>query len=472
MVFNSFSFGLFFAAVFASYLWLQGRWRQQKLLLVGASYLFYSAWNPPLVALLAFSTAVDWWAAHWMVRATAPRQQRLALVVSLVSNLGLLSAFKYGNFFLANFVAVAHVAGIHYQPPAWDIVLPVGISFYTFQTLSFSIDVFRGKIDPRNTSFLNFALFVCFFPQLVAGPIVRAVDFLPQLEKQRPLTWRLFVWGVVLLSLGLFQKTVLADAIFARTADLAFGRIEQLGCLDAWTGALGFAGQIYCDFAGYSTAAIGVAMCFGFTLPDNFWLPYGAIGFSDFWRRWHISLSSWLRDYLYISLGGNRCGPVRTLMNLMLTMLLGGLWHGASWNFVLWGGLHGMFLIVERLWRKGSRGRDGPMLWIFGWGLTQLAVLVAWVPFRCRTFQETAAYLVSMTYAPPFRGGVLSASNMALTLSAAFGLYVFHLLRRQRRLETDLNRLSSTGLGVLVAGLWVAIWLAHPEDRSFIYFQF
>src|SRR5688572_18835656 len=256
--------------------------------------------------------------------------------------------FKYGTFLLDNFVTIVNSMGIDYQPAKPNIILPAGISFYTFTTLCYTIDMYKRESKPVKT-LLDFSLFVTFFPHLVAGPIVRPPQLVPQFATPKSANRQQMMQGLFLLTLGLFMKVVMADTFLAGPSDSVFNFGNQLSGLDAWMGVLAFSGQIFFDFAGYSTCAIGVAMCLGFTLPENFRFPYAAIGFSDFWRRWHITLSSWLRDYLYIPLGGNRKGKGRTYINLMLTMLLGGLWHGASWTFVVWGGLHGLYLCAERL---------------------------------------------------------------------------------------------------------------------------
>ncbi len=461
MIYNSFTFAIFFALVLFIYDRLPG-WTSQKTSLLIASYLFYAAWNPPFVLILAFSTAIDWAAARLMRHA---KFRRPALAISLASNLGLLAFFKYANFLLENYQNLARHLGIEHQPPSLDIVLPVGISFYTFQTLSFTIDVYRGHLDPRKYSLLDFALFVSFFPQLVAGPIVRAADFLPQLLASR-MAKRNYGWGFCLLTFGLFEKTVLADTFLAPASDVVFGA-EEISALDAWIGALAFSGQIFFDFAGYSTCAIGVALCLGFNLPDNFRTPYGAATFSDFWRRWHISLSTWLRDYLYISLGGNRRGTLRTRVNLFLTMLLGGLWHGASWNFVLWGALHGAFLAIERV-----LGRN-PATPNLGWRLaTQLGVLVAWVPFRAPTLESTGGFLASMTGLSSATTDVTTFANRALVITTVAALYAVHTLLRSTSLEHLASRMSPAAIGSGLAACWLSIWLAQHDDRSFIYFQF
>src|SRR4029079_4993618 len=286
--------------------------------------------------------------------------------------------------------------GVAYQPAHYDIVLPVGISFYTFATLSYTLDIYlRRALPARN--FLDYALFVTFFPHLVAGPIMRPTELVPQFAKPRRATADQLRFGLALMTLGLFNKIVLADSFLATAAERIYDSDKLPGALDAWIGTLAFSGQIFCDFAGYSTTAIGVALCLGFAMPDNFRFPYAAIGFSDFWRRWHITLSSWLRDYLYIPLGGNRHGPARTYASLMGTMLLGGLWHGAAWTFVVWGGLHGTYLAVER-WLKSRFAGWKPEPWAFvALGLlTYVLVNITWVFFRAKTFTHAASMLQSM----------------------------------------------------------------------------
>ena len=267
----------------------------------------------------------------------------------MVVNLGMLGYFKYGEFLLENFVTFAASLGVTYQPPEWNIILPVGISFYTFATLSYTLDVYLRRAKPAK-HFLDYALFVTFFPHLVAGPIMRPTELVPQFAEPRRATLHQLYFGLALIILGLFQKVVLADGFLAPVVEKVYDAREGVPMmLDAWVATLAFSGQIFCDFAGYSSTAIGVALCLGFAMPDNFRFPYAAVGFSDFWRRWHITLSSWLRDYLYIPLGGNRFGPARTYTALMGTMLLGGLWHGAAWTFVVWGGLHGLYLCGRAL---------------------------------------------------------------------------------------------------------------------------
>src|ERR1700726_729971 len=387
MLFNSLTFVVFFVVVVALY-WSIGSWTARKNLLVVPSSLFYCAWNPPFAALLFSTTAMDFWLGRQIAKAKDQPAKRRWLVASVCMNLSMLGFFKYGNFLLQNFQWLVARIGIIYQPPHLDILLPVGISFYTFHSLSYTLDIYRGVLQPTR-SLRDFVLAVSFFPQLVAGPIVRAGDFLPQLVHPPRLKTNQFLWGLALMTLGLFEKIVLADTLLSGPADRIFGYAGPLVTLDSWAGVLAFAGQIFFDFAGYSITAIGAALTLGFHLKDNFRFPYAAIGFSDFWRRWHITLSSWLRDYLYIPLGGNRHGEIRTYTSLMTTMLLGGLWHGANWTFVAWGGLHGLYLAAERgLRARFSDYRPGPLA-LFALGLlTYTLVNVTWVFFRAKTFSR------------------------------------------------------------------------------------
>ncbi|QDT17658.1 MBOAT family O-acyltransferase [Alienimonas californiensis] len=488
MQFHSPGFLLFFAAVLLVHHVLPLPWRAKKAALLGFSYLFYAAEHPPFVALLAVSTVVDWFAAKGMHGAVTPGMRRFWLGLSLTSNLGMLGYFKYGGFLIENFVAAVHALGwTGYEPGGTSILLPVGISFFTFQTLSYTIDVYRGNAPPW-PSLLDFALYVSFFPQLVAGPIVRATDFLPQLTAPRRADSGRFCWGLSLIVVGLFEKVALADAFLGPAANAAFGApgaegaADRLaagyGFADAWIGTLAFAGQIFCDFAGYSTCAIGVAMCLGFALPENFRFPYAAVGFSDFWRRWHISLSGWLRDYLYIPLGGNRGGRWFTLRNLALTMLLGGLWHGAAWTFLAWGGLHGALLIAERSLRSAPVARWS--LWSRWYGelaliaATFLAICVTWTFFRAGSFAQAAAMLEAMSGL----NGVAPATAVdwavaGPALAAVAGLLTVHYLRRHTTLEA-----AAAGWGwgwislSLVLMALATAFAPRPDDATFIYFQF
>ncbi|UPG87908.1 MBOAT family protein [Luteibacter aegosomatis] len=465
MLFNSLTFLVFFAVVFPVYLLLP-RWGWRKGFLLAASYVFYAAWNPAYVVILAFSTTLDWWLARRIAATDHVGRRKILLLVSLVANLGLLGFFKYGGFVLANTQSLLGLMGIAYAPPGWDIVLPVGISFYTFASLSYTIDVYRGEIDGR-TDLRDYALFVAFFPHLVAGPIVRARALLPQLEKPTLPTADQAAYGLVLVLIGLFCKSVFADRLFAPVVDMVYAGAGTHGLVPTLAAFFGFAGQIYFDFGGYSLCAIGLALCFGFAFPDNFRFPYGARGFSDFWRRWHISLSTWLRDYLYIPLGGSRGGAWATSRNLMLTMLLGGLWHGASWMFVAWGGLHGLFLVVERAWRKRWpaltwRGADALLTIV-----TFLLVCVAWVPFRAATPDIAWAFLKGFTR---IEGGSVA---QVVALAAALIMFAWQWRHRDSSLDEWLARAPEGGRAAIAAVCLIGLFLASGGDeRAFIYFQF
>lgn len=469
MVFNSLVFVVFFVVVLGLYRVLPS-WPAKKVLLLVASYVFYGAWNPPFVLLLLFSSVIDYWAAQRMAASEDQRSRRAYLMVSLVGNLGLLGFFKYGEFLLENFVALAQAVGIDWHPATPDIILPVGISFYTFQTLSYTIDVYRRDLKPVR-SFIDFAVFVSFFPQLVAGPIVRAADFLYQLERERFVEARALGWGLFLMTLGLFEKMVLADGLLADTADQVFGSPGPTSQLDSWLGVVAFAGQIFCDFAGYSICAIGASLCFGFHLVDNFRFPYAAVGLRDFWRRWHISLSTWLRDYLYIPLGGNRR---RTAFALMATMVLGGLWHGASWNFVVWGTLHGLYLVAERRITRAvgdaAWARSAPVRFAVG-VLTFALVCLAWVFFRARDLPGSAMIVASMLGAIP-APPILTTLSIVKVVGVMGVLVGVHIAMRNTRIEVVAARMPAVLLTLLWTAMAIAIVLVQGGGDAFIYFQF
>ncbi len=476
MLFNSITFLVFFLVVFGIYR-LPLPWTAKKTHLTVSSYIFYAAWNPPFVVLLWLSTAVDWFVAKRMARTERPSRRKLLLLASLATNLGLLGFFKYGNFLLDNFVFIVNSIGIDYSPAPGNIVLPVGISFFTFQTLSYTIDVYHRKMEPWKR-FGDFALFVSFFPQLVAGPIVRASKFLPQCEEYPRVNWRQLGLGLTLIIVGLFEKTFLADGILAPVADPVYNAWSQVDSWAAMIGTLAFSGQIYFDFAGYSTCAIGVALCFGFVFMDNFHVPYGAIGFSDFWRRWHISLSTWLRDYLYVPLGGNRGGEAKTKRNLALTMLLGGLWHGASWRFMVWGGLHGLYLSVERILKRRFGAMPGGshiLVQIPLALLTFALVTLTWTFFRAESF--TAAFHIILCIfgirgAPPESVHALDGFSAFSVLGLTAMMLLTHFLLRDINFRDLVSRLPVWVRILALIGLTVLIILAPGDKSAFIYFQF
>jgi len=471
LVFNSLTFVVFFVLVLILHS-MPFSWRTRKVNLLVASYLFYAAWNPPFVILLWVSTVVDWYAAQKLVHAQGQGARRAWMLLSVVANLGMLSYFKYGTFLLENFSTLVATFGIIYKPPGFDIVLPVGISFYTFATMSYTLDVYLRRAAPAR-NFLDYALFVTFFPHLVAGPIMRPTELVPQFAEPRRATPDMLRFGLALMTLGLFQKVVLADGFLARAAELVYDGKSAPGALDAWIGTLAFSGQIFCDFAGYSTIAIGAALCLGFAMPDNFRFPYAAIGFSDFWRRWHITLSSWLRDYLYIPLGGNRHGEARTYLALMATMLLGGLWHGASWTFVVWGGLHGTYLAGERLLRSRFAGyRPGPLALLLIGLLTYALVNVTWVFFRAHSFGKAWEVLVGMFGGNGKTEPLLPTAQLVMVTLIVVGIVIAHWQMRNRTLESAIAQTPA----LLLSGVWAlmafAIVIAQGAGNAFIYFQF
>ncbi|GAB4538598.1 MAG: MBOAT family protein [Pleurocapsa sp.] len=366
--------------------------KAQNLLLLAASYIFYGYWDWRFLLLLIFSTVIDFLLSQGIARSHNENQRKLLLSVSLISNLSILGFFKYFNFFTSSFIDLLNSLGIEANALTLKVILPVGISFYTFQTLSYTIDVYRRDLKPAK-SILDFAVYVAFFPQLVAGPIERATNFLPQISSLRKIDLAQINAGIFLILWGYFKKLVIADNV-ANIANPVFDNYTQYQGLDVVLGILAFTVQIYCDFSAYSDIARGLAKLMGFELIVNFKLPFFAINPSDFWSRWHISLSSWLRDYLYIPLGGNRRGEFNTYRNLFLTMLLGGLWHGAAWNFVLWGAYQGFILVIYRLFDKNPEhlnpwGGQYPAYRVLGKMLLMFILAnIGWVIFRSTSLDQ------------------------------------------------------------------------------------
>ncbi len=477
MVFNSYTFIAFFILILFIHN-LPFSWKTKKVNLLLASYIFYAAWNPPFILLLWLSTVVDFYVGRALYTQENPYKKKLLLVLSLIGNLGMLFFFKYGTFFLENFVALSNAIGFDFHPATPNIILPAGISFYTFTTLCYTIDMYNKRSEPVK-SMLDFSLFVTFFPHLVAGPIVRPPQLVSQFETPRKANQKQILDGLLLLSLGLFMKVVLADSMLSDTADSVFNSQDMLPALDAWIGVLAFSGQIFLDFAGYSTCAIGVALCLGFVLPQNFNYPYAAIGFSDFWKRWHITLSAWLRDYLYIPLGGNRNGKVRTYIALMLTMLIGGLWHGANWTFVAWGGLHGIYLWIEKFFRdrknkiadedSNTTRLNLGFLYAF---LTFMMVNITWVFFRSDTFGKSWQLLQSMFLITTDGKALLTTLAIIKVAVIIPSILLFHWFMRNTKVLDVAYKLSWFWLGVIWSFLLLMLIWAQESGSSFIYFQF
>ena len=462
MLFTTFPFLGFLLLVLALFYGLPQQYR--RVLLLVSSLLFYMAWNAKFVVLILGLITVDYFAALW-ISMRSGGQRRMALLVSLAANIGMLGWFKYANFARETWAHIFRPAGQIVHP--LNIILPLGISFHTFQSISYVIDVYRGE-QAAVTNYVDYALFVSFFPQLVAGPIVRAREFFHDLWNWKAPTGAEWQRGVAIILTGFVKKLVFADQ-FALIADRYFVNPTALpGLLPAWTGTFAFALQIFFDFSGYTDIAIGVALLFGFHFPENFRRPYLSASITEFWRRWHMSLSRWLRDYVYFSLGGNRQGELRTYLNLMLTMLLGGLWHGASWNFVIWGGYHGALLAVERMvWGRGER--RGLMRIPLG-VVTFVLVCIGWVFFRAKTLDAALFVLRQMfTIDDPGRS-LLGPWQWRLAL---LGLLVA-LAEEFRGMLTRLavSPAWARTLALVAALLIIELFSATEQTIPFVYFQF
>jgi D-alanyl-lipoteichoic acid acyltransferase DltB (MBOAT superfamily) len=474
MLFVEPRFFLFFGLVFGLY-WLlrSDRWRKPWLLL--ASYVFYGAWDWRFLALIGLSTVVDWAIGVSLQRTNEAHARDRLMLTSLTLNLGVLFAFKYFNFFADSTVQLLTALGLEANWTTLHIILPVGISFYTFQSLSYTIDVYRREL-PARQSLLDFALFVAFFPQLVAGPIVRASTFLPQLDRERWFGEVPIRACVTLFLIGYFKKACVADNI-APFVDPVFARPEL------WTGpsiigaVMLYAVQIYGDFSGYSDMAIATAGLLGYRLPRNFDAPYLSASITEFWHRWHISLSTWLRDYLYIPLGGNRHGALMRYRNLLLTMVLGGLWHGASWNFVIWGTLHGVALAAHRLWRDSIAARlpalPGRILpaaaLVASIAMTFALVTLAWVFFRAPDLSSAVQMIgrgLSLTEHGRRSLGPWVWPTLAVLLALQWACW---RVRPERLVETLPPTAFAAGLGVAAA---IALALLPAHYKPFVYFQF
>ena len=476
MVFNSLTFLVFISIFFPLYFLLKG-WKQRWLCLI-ASYVFYGWWDWRFLGLVLFTTLLDFSLALLIHNSENDRIRKRYMILSVISNLAFLAFFKYFNFFAESFVSFLHLFGITPDWPTLHILLPIGISFYTFQSMSYTIDVYKRELEPER-NFFRFATFVSLFPQLVAGPIVRAKQFLPQFQTEKKFNWERFIEGLTQILWGLFKKVAIADTI-APIADQCFASPGSFSSLNLLIGVVIYSFQIYCDFSGYSNIACGLAQVMGFDFPLNFRTPYFSRSFSEFWTRWHISLSSWLRDYLYIPMGGSRHGQANTYRNLMLTMLLGGLWHGASWTFVVWGFLHGFYQVVQRL-LSPSCERLMNMLRIPAFVRNGFSILLvysltcfAWIFFRAMRFDIAYAYIKGIF---AFDGFAFSTVMNQFLVAKAFVLIVILLAAelaniyltnlRQLALHNPVFRVVSyTMLALLIA------FFGTFGSGAFIYFQF
>jgi D-alanyl-lipoteichoic acid acyltransferase DltB (MBOAT superfamily) len=466
MLFNSPEYAVLLSAVFLGY-WLLARRRALRLLLlVAASYFFYAWWSAYYLGLVLFTSTTDYLVGRQLRRSTTPRGRKAWLATSVVVDLGVLCTFKYFNFFVASLEAGLAQVGLPAPGLHLDVVVPVGISFYTFESLSYIIDIYRGRIEPAQSP-LEYFSFISFFPHLVAGPIMRAPGFLPQLRSAPSLTVEAGSRGLFLIAVGLIKKSVIADLLALNLVDRVFDAPARYTSAEVLAGVYGYALQLYCDFSAYSDIAIGSALLLGLQLPRNFDLPYRARSVADFWRRWHISLSTWLRDYLYFSLGGTRA-PYR---NLLVTMLLAGLWHGAAWTFVAWGLLHGLALVVTRAFHawRGERA-SSPLTRALLVLATFHFVCFAWIFFRAPSFGRAWEVLRGLT---ALTGGTANITGGLWALLAAG--FATHLVPRGLvdGTQAAMARLPAVAQAALLVAVVAAVrWLGTTAVVPFIYFQF
>jgi D-alanyl-lipoteichoic acid acyltransferase DltB (MBOAT superfamily) len=468
LLFNSAEFLCFFIAFLSLFLLLKKQRFLRNLWTVAFSLFFYYKCSGFYFLILLFSTITDYYLGFAIYKVSKKSVKRAYLILSLVSNLGILAYFKYSNFIVNSL----NDLGCDLQ--TINIFLPIGISFFTFQTLSYSIDIYRGNLKPEK-SILNFAFFVTFFPQLVAGPIVRAKEFLPQLRQKLHLSNSGFGKAVFLIGNGLFKKAVISDYISSNFVDRIFENPNLYSGFENLLGVYGYSLQIYCDFSGYSDLAIGIALLLGFNLPDNFNYPYKSSSITEFWRRWHISLSSWLKDYLYISLGGNRKGRVRTYINLMITMFLGGLWHGANWKFVFWGALHGLMLVIEKLIKPYVRLPKNKITKVVGVLFTFHFVSFCWIFFRAKTYIN--AFEIITQIFNNFDVRLIhqvfdSYTGIVLLIIVGFVLH-FKSIKIDKVYSHLLTRAPVFIKALYLAFIcWLFVQLSSSEVIPFIYFQF
>jgi len=493
MLFNSFSFLVFFPIVVLVFYLIPKKVRYIWLLV--ASYYFYMCWNAKYALLIAISTIVTWASGMLIYRAEDVKEKKGVVAGSLIINLAILFFFKYFDFTLANinfFLSKAHISVIN-NP--FDIILPVGISFYTFQALSYTIDVYRGEIEPEKNIF-RYALYVSFFPQLVAGPVERSKNLLPQIQKVEEIKpkYSEIINGLIMMLWGLFMKMVIADRV-SLLVDEVFSDVYMYGTIELVAGAIGFALQIYCDFCGYSTIAVGAARVMGINIMENFNTPYFAVSVSDFWKRWHISVSSWFKDYVYIPLGGSRCSKPKKYFNLMVTMLVSGLWHGANWTYVIWGGLHGLYQIVGDLLKPvKEKANDllGTDKTAFSFRFGQMVVTFclttfAWIFFRASDVSSAFTYIARMfTRWNPWTLFDLSLYNIGLDVTEmnilliALTLLILVDVYKYRRNKSIADFLISqnTWFRIVCIVVLVAVVLVYGEygvnfdSNQFIYFDF
>ena len=447
--------------------------KSRLLLLLVSSYVFYAHWDYRFLPLIWASSTADWLLGHAIFRAPTDASRKRWLVVTVVMNLGVLGLFKYWNFGIDSASALLQSLGLPGLEATLEVALPVGISFFTFESMSYVIDVYRGELEPHR-SYAEYLTFVAFFPHLVAGPIVRPKDLLPQLAEASHFDSNAASEGLFLIAVGLGKKVLIGDFLALRLVDQVFDSPLFYSAVEVYAAVVGYALQIYCDFSGYTDIAIGSALLLGVRFPKNFDSPYKSTSIIEFWRRWHISLSTWLRDYLYIPLGGNRRGPARTYLNLLLTMLLGGLWHGAAWTFVIWGALHGVGLAVNRFWsERWARPRMDPVpLWrrAVPLVLTFHFVCLGWIFFRAPTFG--AAWLVLQRLASL----TTHHQNLSLQVLTALGVgLAFHFVPDDlfERIKRTYIAMPAVAQGIVLFAVAILLrQIGSADSVPFVYFQF
>lgn len=476
MLFNSLPFLLFLPIVFILYWSFKESKRNQNILILISSYIFYGWWDYRFLSLLAFSTLVDYFIGLALEKKTRKRTKKKLLILSLFVNLGILGFFKYYNFFLESWVEAWGGVGVNFNLSSLNIILPVGISFYTFQTLSYTIDIYKGKIK-ATTNLINFAAFVSFFPQLVAGPIERAANLLPQFSRKKIFNSKKAIFGINLILWGLFKKIVIADNC-AVYVDSIFNNYDNVNSISLLLGAFYFSLQIYADFSGYTDIAIGVAKLFGFDLMRNFNYPYFSRNIGEFWRRWHISLSTWFRDYVYIPLGGSRVGESKRIRNVLIVFLLSGFWHGANWTFIIWGAIHAALfipLLITKTNRKHLQPVDKSLFFpslreflkIIG---TFSLVTFAWIFFRSESVSAALSYIKRILLSQKFNVEYLPIERFSVELLLLLAIFIgiewFHR-KSEHPFTGKLKWLKITAVVFMLLTLGV-----YSDYQEFIYFQF
>lgn len=464
MLFNSYVF-LFVYLPMVLFLWyaIPDKERTRLTILTAASYVFYGYWDWRFCGLMLFSTIIDYICGLKLNSSKKQIHRRFWLILSLTTNLSLLAFFKYWAFGVGNLNSLLAASGSSTSFPIWNIILPVGISFYTFQSMSYSIDIYKDEAKPTK-SFLHFAAYVSMFPQLVAGPIVRYHELYEQLRQlPKKIQYDSFLLGCQFFILGLAKKLWIADTI-AKSVDPLFMNNPTPEFVTSWLAMVGYTMQIYFDFSGYSDMAVGLGLMLGFQFPQNFNSPYKSTSISDFWRRWHMSFSFWLRDYLYIAMGGNRHGKLKTLRNLMITMFLGGLWHGANWTFVVWGVYHGALLIIHNLWRTHSKRTIPKSLAI---AITFIAVMVGWVFFRSPNFTTAGQLLFGLVGGYGVDANQIMTAKSFIVIVILAGFWCF-AAPNTWQLPTVNKKWQAVGLAML----FVLCVLKLGEPSPFLYFQF